>query len=141
MSYCTEANLITQYGIDELIQLTDRTDSGLVDSAVVSAALDAADAEIDSYLAVRYTLPLATVPAVVVQLAGVIARYRLHDDREIPVVRKNYEDAVDSLKRLAKGSMVLIGAGSNAAPALGQSATPSSRINVFTDTVMARMWP
>ncbi len=110
MSYATQVDLETRYGATEILQLADRDGSGVVDTGVVEAALAAAAVEIDGYLAVKYALPLAATPPLVTQLACDIARYRLWKDRASEQVRKNYDDAVDQLKRLSSGVMRLVNA-------------------------------
>lgn len=93
------------FGADELMQLTDRADPpvGAVDAAVLTRALETADGEIDSYLAARYTLPLATVPAILRDCAADIARYRLHS-RGVPErVEQAYKERLAWLRDVAKG--------------------------------------
>lgn len=109
MAYATEQDLIDRFGAEELAQLSDRINGVAIDSVVVGLALADADAEIDSYLATRYALPLASVPADLARIAADIARYRLYDDRPTETVRKRYEDGVRDLKALAKGDKTLSG--------------------------------
>ncbi len=107
MTYATQQDLVDRFGNDELIQLTDRDNTGAIDAMVVSRALGDADAEINGYLAAQYTLPLASVPAVLVRLACDIARYQLSADRVTESVRDRYKDAVAFLKSLSKGEAQL----------------------------------
>ncbi len=110
MTYATQADLTDRFGAVELAQLTDRASGQVIDTAVLDRALADADAEINSYLASRYALPLASTPTVLVRLAADMARYRLHDDRVTEAVRARYQDAVSLLKRLASGEVRLDGA-------------------------------
>jgi len=107
MPYAAVADLIARYGEDELIQLTDRTGAGAVDTAIAQRALDDAAAEIDGYLAVRHALPIASVPPLLARIACDIARYRLWDDRASEEVRARYEDARRVLEALAAGRVTL----------------------------------
>jgi phage gp36-like protein len=107
MTYATQADLETRFGTEELAQRTDRINGSVIDASVISRALADAEAEIDGYLAKRYQLPLATVPAVLGRIACDLARYYLYDDRVIEVVRKRYEDAVRLLKAMASGEVKL----------------------------------
>lgn len=125
MTYATQQDLEDRFGADELIQLTDRTNVGAIDSTVVSRALGDADAEINGYLAAQYTLPLATVPAVLVRLACDIARYQLGADRVTEAMRERYKDAVSFLKSLSKGDAQL-------GVATGQAAQPTESGIAFT---------
>ena len=118
MPYATQTDMETRFGVDELIQRTSRTGAA-IDTDVLSRALADADAEIDSYLATRYALPLPSTPAVLVLLACDITRYQLFGDKVPDSVRQRYEDAVGVLKRLSAGSVQL--AGLTPAPAVGGS--------------------
>ena len=109
MTYATLAEMITRFGEPELVQRTDRPEGVIIDTVVLGRALADADAEIDSYLGGRYTLPLTSTPVVLVRLAADIARYRLYDDGVPDTVRQRYEDAVSLLKRMASGDVALVG--------------------------------
>ena len=80
MSCATLQQLTDRYGARMLVAITDRAESptGLVDPEVVARTLADTDAMIDGYLAVRYRLPLASVPALVTDLAQMIAIWKLH---------------------------------------------------------------
>ena len=105
MTYALQADLVTAFGEAELIQLTDRADPpvGTVDAAIVARALEAADGEIDSYLAGRYSIPLASVPAILRDCAVDIARYRLHDRGVPDRVKDAYKDRIAWLRDVAAG--------------------------------------
>lgn len=107
MGYATLTHLIDRFGEQELIQLSDREGSGVVDQGVVSVALAEADAEIDSYLFGIYALPVQTTPPVLVRVACDIVRYRLATDTPLEEVRTRYEDARRWLERLASRQTLL----------------------------------
>ena len=107
MTYATQADLETRFGSDELAQITDRINGSVIDASVVARAIADAEAEIDGYLAARYQLPLASVPAVLGRLTCDMARYYLYADRFTESVRKRYEDAVRLLKAMASGDVKL----------------------------------
>jgi phage gp36-like protein len=109
MTYATLAEMITRFGEPELVQRTDPIEGVAINTVLLGNALTDADAEIDSYLAVRYALPLASTPVVLVRLAADLARYRLYDDGVPETVRQRYEDAVSLLKRMASGDVLLVG--------------------------------
>jgi len=98
-----------RFGAKELLKLTDRSDppAGAIDAAVVTRALSDAEAEINGYLAARYTLPLPSTPAVLKRLCCVIARYYLYDDWANDQVRAQFEDATKLLKLIAEGKVHL----------------------------------
>lgn len=64
MPYATQADLVTAFGEQDILQLTDidTPEQGGIVAARVDEALARASAEVDSYLAARYQLPLAEVP-------------------------------------------------------------------------------
>jgi phage gp36-like protein len=138
MPYAVTADLETRFGAVEILQLADRDGSGVSDPGVVDAAIAAATVEIDGYLAVKYALPLAAIPPLVTQLACDIARYRLWKDRASPLVRQNYDDAVDQLKRLSSGAMRLTDvAGLEPAAGGAASVRVTTRPKIFDDTSLA----
>ncbi|SIQ96422.1 Mu-like prophage protein gp36 [Aromatoleum tolulyticum] len=112
MTYATVADLVTRFGEAELIDLTDRADppAGVVDTAVADGAIADAVGEIDTYLGVRYALPVSPLPALLVMVTCDIARYRLHGTRVTDEVRARYDDALRWLKDVALGRALLPGA-------------------------------
>lgn len=113
MPYADRDLMIARFGEEELIQLTDRDGAGAIDDTALDTALADADGEIDGYLAVRYALPLATVPPVISRLASDLARYFLYDDHATEQVRMRYEDARRLLEAISAGR-VQLGLPSNA---------------------------
>ncbi len=107
MPYATLQNLIDRFGEDELLRLSDHAGNGAIDANVVDGKLADADAEIDGYLAGRYTLPLQTVPEALRRIACDVARYHLHDDRATEQVTKRYDDAIKFLRMVSKGDVQL----------------------------------
>jgi phage gp36-like protein len=119
MSYATQTDMVDRFGETEMAQRTDRTNGTNIDAVVLGRALADAEAEIDGYLATRYSLPLASVPVVLTRLAADMARYNLYDDGVPTTVRQRYEDAVSLLKRMSSGDVQL--AGITPVPAVGGS--------------------
>lgn len=105
MPYATAQNMIDRFEESELVQLTDRSDAGVIDQVVLAKALADADAKIDGYLAGRYSLPLSVVPKVLELYACDIARYLLHDNHATDQVTKRYDDAIKFLERVANGQI------------------------------------
>lgn len=126
MSYCTLAVLSLELGAQELIQLTDLTNLGVMDAAVIAKALADSDAKINSYLT-AYPLPLAVVPANFERLACDIARYYLYKNQMIETVRTAYADAVKYLEQVGMGK---IGLGAVAIPT-SAGAQFASDVSVF----------
>ncbi|NQV83916.1 MAG: DUF1320 domain-containing protein [Rhodospirillales bacterium] len=111
MAYCTQQNLIDRFGDIEMKQIADRDGDDVLDAAQVTAAIDDGAVEIDAYLAKVYALPLSTIPAILEQLNCHLARYALHKDDPTEVVVNNRRDAIRTLDKIAKGTIVLEVAG------------------------------
>ena len=109
MTYATQPDMVVRFGEPELVQLTDRFEAplGLIDAAVLGQALARAGAEIDSYIATRVALPLATVPARLVDVACDLARYHLYTSAVPEHVATRYADAIKWLELVAKGVLSL----------------------------------
>lgn len=109
MPYATQQDIIDRYSQEALLIIADRDDDQVIDSAVVDQALADATAEIDTYLAAKYSLPLAVVPDVLIRLSVDIVMYRLAADADMATEerRQRYEDAINLLDRIAKGTASL----------------------------------
>lgn len=94
MSYLTRASLEARFGAPLIADL----ESG---GAEVSDAIADAHAEVDTYLAGRYALPLAAVPDAIARIAAQIARYNLWR-RDVAADHPAYVAYRDALKDLAK---------------------------------------
>jgi len=139
MSYASKQALIDRYGEDELIQLTDRAipSTGAIDDAVLNAALDEADAEINGYLQSRYALPLSTVPLLIKKLAGELARFYLYDDNPTDPVIERHKAAIKTLELIARGTMHLgLDAAQQTTPATAMPETQAD-VAVFTPDTLA----
>lgn len=103
--YGTQQDMVDRFGSQELVELTDRekpyTDA--IVAGVVTSALEDATAEIDSYIAVRYVLPLPSTPKMLSKVCCDIARKNLYKDRPLGEVTENYKDAVAWLTKVSKG--------------------------------------
>ncbi|MEM7269518.1 MAG: phage protein Gp36 family protein [Pseudomonadota bacterium] len=109
MIYASREDIVRLYGEDALFA-ADRDDDAQDDAGAVTAALESASREIDSYLAVRHRLPLDEAPAQLIQPCVDIALYRMArsatalSDED----RTRFEDAIDFLTKLSKGHVELI---------------------------------
>lgn len=122
MGYVTKADMIARYGEEELIRLTDRTGAGVIDDDVLNAAIADVDAEVDSHLQGRYTLPLAEVPSVLTRAAATIAFAELHTLETPPALPDRVKWARGLLKQIGAGEIRLGDAnGDGAAPAVTTS--------------------
>lgn len=107
--YIQEADMVNRFGQDEIAQLTNRTNplSGTYDATTLDQVISDAEAELNSYLADRYTLPLPTVPEVLPRLCCDIARFYLWGERANEVVTLRYQNAIKFLLQVASGAITL----------------------------------
>lgn len=101
--YATRQDLETRFGSDEIANLEAMQTS----VNAITDALQDADEEIDSYIAVKYQLPLPSVPSTLKRVACNIARYRLYFQQPTEEVENRYKAEIDFLKRVADGKAVL----------------------------------
>lgn len=99
--YATEEDMIKRFGHE-----IENLKAPLPEGAVAEALQDAAE-EIDSYVAVKYSLPLPSIPSTLQRIACNIARYRLYFQQPTDEVENRYKAEIDFLKRIADGKAVL----------------------------------
>ena len=109
MAIASQQNMVDRFGERELIALTDRDNTGVIDAAVLTAALDSAESEINAYLAPRYALPFISAPVIVRDFTCDVARYRLcgAEVTETEEVRNRYRDAIKFFEKVNKGEISL----------------------------------
>ena len=105
--YATRDELVRRFGELEIASLEDQDSTGSPVPAVSLAALLDATQEADSYVAVRYPLPLPMVPTPLVVAVCDIARFRLYKDRPTEQVTYRYEAALKWLEKLAAGKVTI----------------------------------
>ncbi len=105
MTYATLQHLTDRVGDAMLVALTDRGPGylGAIDIAIVDRALTDADAMINGYLAGRYVLPLASTPALIADVAGAIALWKLHITTPEDKIKADYDAAIRTLRDIASG--------------------------------------
>lgn len=109
MAYAVEADLTKYFGSEQVLIAADRDGSGAADTDVITTAIDAASEEIDSYLAVRYDLPLSATPSILTRVCSDLAMYHMSvtsgsmtDDKEI-----RYKNGIKWLMNVSKGNVSL----------------------------------
>lgn len=113
MSYCTYEDLEARLGADDLAALADHDGDGTADPDVVAGAIGSAEALIDSYLSVRFAVPVALAggecPPVLGTRAVNLAVYflRLGRDSVTPDARAQYEDDIHWLGQVVAGHVSL----------------------------------
>lgn len=101
--YATRKDLEARFGEDELQELDLMQTAG---NSIEEALQDASE-EIDSYIAVRYVLPLPSTPSTLKRIACNIARFRLYFQSPTEEVENRYKAEIDFLKRVADGKATL----------------------------------
>ncbi|MFN7003755.1 MAG: gp436 family protein [Roseinatronobacter sp.] len=134
MTYATLDQLKDRYSERMLVAITDRAEppAGEIDAQVVNRALADTDAMIDGYLAVRYRLPLASVPALVVDLAQMIAIYKLHPYAPDPKIEEDYKGALRALSDISTGKIRLSVEGAELSGHTGSGARMTDRERPLT---------
>jgi len=134
MAYCTLTDLIARFGEQRLLELTDFDHADQIGVDRVTLAIRDADALIESYVALRYAVPVTPAPPVLVGVACDLVLATLSGDNASEAVRTARRDAVALLSAIATDRASLPGA--VAAPA-GQTlglgspvvATPARRLD------------
>jgi len=144
MAYATAQQAIDLYDEDYVLVSIDRDEDGEVDTTAFSDALDQATSELDSYIGVKYDLPLVVVPDVLQRFTIDMAIYiscpnpaELTDEK-----KERYEAAVKWAQGVAAGkvSLGVIDQPATAEEDGGGSAVqtePSSSDRLFTRSTMA----
>lgn len=116
-TYITEAELTARFENDEELAKLTRTDdsTGQPDSTILNEVIDGVEAEIESYLAVRYQVPVS-VTATNIANKNVLRKHGLAmcawviygGNQDAPKSIKDlYEQAIEWLKAIAAGEAVL----------------------------------
>ena len=114
MAYITNADIEERLGTTVYVQLTDDSGTGSADLDKVDEARLGAEGEADSYLGLRYAVPVdltvfGETAAVLKSFVLDLAAYRLHSRRP-PVladVGRRRNEAVNWFRRVADGGVVL----------------------------------
>lgn len=106
--YCNLLNIKKAISEEILIQLTDDDNLGAINEDNLNQAIQTADAEIDGYCAVKYTVPFTTVPPIINGLSVEIVVYYLYKRRTVPEkIEKAYDKAIARLKDISRGILSL----------------------------------
>lgn len=131
MGYITNADISERLGSATLVQLADDDGNGTADTGVIDEARLGAEAEVNSYLAARYAVPinLTVHPELVDMLASLtldLAEDRLRSRRP-PVSAdfvRRFTESREWLRRLADGTVEL--------PSIAGVAASTSRGTIAT---------
>lgn len=134
MTYAAQDDLVTRYGSDLLIELTDRSEepTGQIDTAVVEKAATGTDALIDGYLQGRYQLPLVETPPLLREVAEALTIYKLHRYAASDMIADQHKAALTTLEKIAKGIVKLPIAGVEPAAKPGNGVRVTDRERPLT---------
>lgn len=112
MPYCAKADIINlELTEKELIQLTDDPGLGEVATAMITAAIAKADAEIDAHCQSRYTVPFTTVPEIVKGWSATLSAFNLFRNRQKPAtIVDRYNKVMNWLQSVRDGKASITGA-------------------------------
>lgn len=135
MAYCTVDDLKKKIDEATLIQLTDTSGAGVVDTIVTTQAIAWADALIDVHVSRVYQTPLAApVPPLIVDLSATLAVASLHRFRSLdePVWSNAAREMVELLEKIANGETPLEGAAPEPPSSGNSSATFTASARRFS---------
>jgi phage gp36-like protein len=143
MPYCTLEDIKSHIPEQNLIQLTDDENLGIINETRVNDAIDYADQLIGGYLRGRYTLPLDPVPGLVKKLSIDFSIFWLYSRRfelEMPEGMMNrYKNALKILEMIQRGT-VSLGTAEGTTPEPGEYKTNKTlNDRVFSKNVLEKM--
>ena len=107
MAYAVRADLVSRFSEAEVVSL-ESIGLSAPSSAVSNAALTDAEEEINSLVAVRYALPLPSVPSPLKSAVCDVARFKLYKDQATDEVKYRYERAMKWAVMVSKGEALLV---------------------------------
>lgn len=109
MAYCALSDLEDDYSADELAKYADFDGDGSADAAAIGDAISDADAHIDSYLGVVFTVPVSPVPAVLRKRSVTLAMYFLQLRRQSVTddMQKEFDRITKWLEAVVAGKVTL----------------------------------
>lgn len=111
MAYATTQDIIDRLGEGATLRVAD-DGTGQVEVGRLQQAVTEAEGEVNSYLMLRYSVPVSPVPAMVKNVTLDLAVYRLflwrgYDQEEDVEVRTARNDAIAWLDKVARGIVSL----------------------------------
>lgn len=128
--YVTEAKFEQRFGATELAEL-------LSDGTNYAEAENDAAGLVNGFLAARYTLPLTSVPDMVIGWTCDVTRFKLWDDHAPEEIRKRYEDTLAQLKMVSQGLIALPPGSDGVSSASPIAFGGYSNDRVFTSTTLS----
>jgi len=136
-AYATQADAIELYGDQYVTMSVDRDDDGRIDADALTQSLADGQSELDSYIGVKYNLPLVTVPAVLKRFTVDVAIYissntagSLTDEKT-----ERYKAAIKWARDVAKGGVSL--GLDDEPPTVGGGVSTSGPTRIMTRSTMS----
>ena len=109
MAYCTIADIQGRISEGDLVRLSDHDGDGAVDDDVVERAIADACSHIDSYIQVKYTVPIVPTPPVLRKRAVILSLYflQLYRDSVTESIQKAFDEVNKWLTLVAAGKVEL----------------------------------
>lgn len=107
-SYCVQADILKLLPESTLIRLTDDEDSGSINADRVTEAIASAAEEMDSYLGVKYDLPITSTVPLLGKINVDMAIFNLYSriKETVPETRQTrYERAIKLLEDIRDGKL------------------------------------
>lgn len=104
--YCTRDDLIAQFGESELVALTAERGEQTINESRLTTAINSVNEVIDAHVAMRYPLPLPTVPGILKRIAVNIVRADIAQ-RPAERVTDDKKSAMQLLSKVSKGELSL----------------------------------
>lgn len=110
--YGTMQSMIDRFGNEQITRLSRPADRAATspDQAKVELALADNSSLIDTYLRLRYIVPIAVPPPEIIRAASVLARYDLAQSQSVapsPEMASQRKEILDWLKALSDGNVTL----------------------------------
>ncbi len=108
MAYISADDLIREFGEQEMRELTDRGNNGVIDTDLAEQKIATAQSEVDGYLRGRVDVPFDddAIPPVIAEIMLNVTRYRLYLE-PTETVSQRYNTAINRLRDIAAGKVVL----------------------------------
>ncbi len=138
--YASQGTLVPSLMSELLVAQITRDDAAAttVDEDVLDTIIEDVESEVDTYVGVRYALPLASVPVLITRLASRLTRYRLYTSRPGTVeewIEKDYARDIKTLEEIRDGrrelGLTAAGEAAGAEPNAGRAVRASSLPPVF----------
>lgn len=104
--YARKEDLIKRFGEREIVALAGNEDE-VIEDTIINTALTDAEELVNSYVAVKYALPLSIVPASLKRICCELAHYFLYKEVIPDELEKTYEKNLAFLKDIARGVVIL----------------------------------